>query len=114
VKYALLIWDNGARSVYDDMPEAEQKSVFGEYLAINDLPGTTGGFQLQPSDTTTTVRVENGSTLTTDGPFVESKEVLGGLYVFEASDLDGAIEVAARIPAARLGGAVEVRPIVER
>ena len=52
--------------MYDDLPEAEQRSVFGEYLAINDLPGTTAGFQLQPADTTTTVRVENGNTLTTD------------------------------------------------
>ena len=114
MNYALLIWDNGARSMYDDLPEAEQRSVFGEYLAINDLPGTTAGFQLQPADTTTTVRVENGNTLTTDGPFVESKEVLGGLYVFQADDLDAAIEVAARIPAARFGGAVEVRPVVAR
>ena len=60
------------------------------------------------------MRVEDGRTLTTDGPFVDMKEVLGGFYLFEADDLDAAIEIAARIPAARMGGAVEVRPVVER
>ena len=64
-------------------------------------------------DTATTVRVENGETLTTDGPFVDTKEALGGYLFFEADDLDAAIELAAKIPAARLGGAIEVRPIVE-
>jgi len=61
----------------------------------------------------TTVRVEDGKTLTTDGPFVEIKESIGGYFLYEADDLDAAIELAARVPAARLGGAVEVRPIVE-
>ncbi len=77
-------------------------------------PGVTGGAQLQPPTTATTVRVEDGKTLTTDGPFAETKEVLGGYYLVEADDLDAAIELAARIPAARMGGAVEVRPLVER
>ncbi len=66
-----------------------------------------------PPETATTVRVQDGKTLTTDGPFVEIKEALGGYLLFEADDLDAAIELAARIPAARLGGAIEVRPIVE-
>ena len=74
----------------------------------------TGGAQLQPPATATTVRVQDGRTLTTDGPFAETKEALGGYYLLEADDLDAAIELAARIPAARLGGAVEVRPLVER
>ncbi len=69
--------------------------------------------QLAEPDTATTVRVEDGETLTTDGPFVATKEALGGYLVFEADDLDAAIELAARIPAARLGGAIEVRPVVE-
>ena len=69
----------------------------------------TGGDQLQPPTTATTVRVDDGKTLTTDGPFAETKEVLGGYYLVEADDLDGAIEVAARIPAARMGGSIEVR-----
>jgi hypothetical protein len=74
----------------------------------------TPGQQLQPPETATTVRVEDGRTLTTDGPFVEIKEAVGGYCFFEADDLDAAIELAAKIPAARMGGAVEVRPIVER
>ena len=73
-----------------------------------------GGAQLQPSATATTVRVDGGSTLTTDGPFAETKEALGGFYLIEADDLDAALEIAARIPAARMGGSVEVRPLVER
>ena len=72
------------------------------------------GAQLDEPETATTVRVEDGKTLTTDGPFVEIKEAIGGFLFFEADDLDAAIELAARIPAARLGGAVEVRPLVER
>jgi hypothetical protein len=73
----------------------------------------TSGLQLEPAETATTVRVQDGRTLSTDGPFVEMKEALAGYLVFEADDLDAAIELAGRIPAARLGGAVEVRPITE-
>ena len=83
-------------------------------MAISELPGVFGGAQLEPATSTTTVRVADGRTLTTDGPFAETKEALGGFYLFEAPNLDDAIEIAARIPAARLGGAVEVRPLVER
>jgi hypothetical protein len=72
------------------------------------------GAQLQPSATATTVRVDGGNTLTTDGPFAETKEALGGFYLIEADDLDAALEIAARVPAARMGGSVEVRPLVER
>ena len=68
---------------------------------------------MQSPETATTVRVEDGKTLTTDGPFVAVKEALGGYFFFEADDLDAAIELAARVPAARMGGAVEVRPVVE-
>ena len=87
--------------------------MYGDYQALNQTPGVSPGLQLQPPETATTVRVENGSTLTTDGPFVAIKEALGGYFVFEADDLDAAIEVASRVPAARMGGAVEVRPVVE-
>ena len=86
----------------------------GEYLAIGQSPGVLGGEQLQPVETATTVRVEGGQTLLSDGPFVEAKEHLGGYYLVEADDLDAALEIAARIPAARMGGAIEVRPVVER
>ena len=93
-------------------PRTEQKQVYADYGAINQTPGVTPGLQLGPPETATTVRVEDGKTLDTDGPFVETKEAIGGYFVLEADDLDAAIELAARIPAARLGGAIEVRPIV--
>jgi hypothetical protein len=87
--------------------------VYADYQAINQTPGVTPGVGMQPPETATTVRVEDGRTLTTDGPFVTVKEALGGYFVFEAEDLDAAIELAARVPAARMGGAVEVRPVAE-
>jgi hypothetical protein len=114
VKYALLIYSDEARDEYNSLSEDEQKAIMGEYFAISGLPGTVGGAELEPAATATTVRVQDGQTLTTDGPFAETKEVLGGFYLFEADDLDAALEVAARVPAARMGGAVEVRPLVER
>ncbi len=118
MKYLLLIHQGDAptpRSPEDwaRLSEEEQKAVFADYQAINQTPGVTPGLQLGDPETATTVRVEDGKTLTTDGPFVAVKEALGGWLVFEADDLDAAIELAARIPAARLGGAIEVRPVVE-
>jgi hypothetical protein len=106
MKYALLIYSSEAGDGFDRLPEAE-------YYAISELPGTFGGAQLQPAATATTVRVEDGQTLTTDGPFTDTKEVLGGFYLFEADGIDAALDVASRIPAARMGGSVEVRPLVE-
>jgi hypothetical protein len=111
MKYALLIYGNDTE--WDSLSEDEQKGISGEYYAIAKVDGILGGEQLGPADTATTVRVRNGGTLTTDGPFAETKEVLGGFYLFEAGDLDAAIELASRVPAARRGGAVEVRPLVE-
>ena len=99
---------------WERLSEDEQKAVYADYGAINQTPGVTPGPQMQPPETATTVRVEGGETLTTDGPFATVKEALGGYCVFEADDLDAAIELASRVPAARMGGAVEVRPIVER
>jgi hypothetical protein len=118
MKYMLLIHQGDTptpRSPEDwaKLSEDEQKAVFADYQAINQTPGVTSGLQLADPDTATTVRVQDGKPLTTDGPFVELKEAIGGYLFFEADDLDAAIELAARIPAARLGGAVEVRPIVE-
>ena len=112
MKYALLIYDTPG--TYDALGVSEREAVFGEYFAISEAPGVFGGAQLQPPETATTVRVKDGDTLTTDGPFANTKEVFGGYYLLEADDIDPAIELAARIPAARLGGSVEVRPIVER
>jgi hypothetical protein len=95
------------------LSEDEQKAVYADYMAINQTPGVTPGVWMQPPETATTVRVEKGETLTTDGPFVAVKEALGGYLFFEADDIDAAIELASRIPAARMGGAVEIRPIKE-
>ena len=118
MKYMLLIHQGDTPTPRDPdawgrLSEEEQQAVYADYQALNQTPGVSPGLQLQPPETATTVRVENGSTLTTDGPFVAIKEALGGYFVFEADDLDAAIEVAARVPAARMGGAVEVRPVVE-
>jgi hypothetical protein len=112
MKYAALIYasENG----WDQLSEDEQRADHAEYMAIAQLPDVIGGEQLQPAATATTIRVQAGQALTTDGPFAETKEVLGGFYLVDAPDLDAALEIAARIPAARRGGAVEVRPIVER
>jgi len=112
MKYALLI--NERPDARDGLSEGEREAIFGEYMAISAEPACMGGEQLQPAHTATTVRVQDGQTLTTDGPFADTKEVFGGYFLFDVDDLDKALEVAARIPAARMGGAVEVRPIVER
>jgi hypothetical protein len=114
MQYLLQIYPGDGTEAFERLSDDEQKAIVGEYFAISDLPGVRGGNQLQPVATATTVRVEDGRTLTTDGPFAETKEALGGYYLLEADDLDAALEIAARIPAARMGGAVEVRPVVER
>jgi hypothetical protein len=99
---------------WERLEEEERNAVYRDYAALNDTPGVSSGFQLQPAEAATTVRVEDGKTLATDGPFVATKQALGGYLFFEADDLHAAIELASRIPAARMGGAIEVRPIVER
>ena len=98
---------------WERLSEADKGKVYAAYQAINENPGVTPGLQLQPPETATTVRVQDGRTLTTDGPFVELKEAIGGYLLFEADDLDAAIDLASQIPAAFMGGAVEVRPIAE-
>ena len=118
MKYMLLIHQGDSPTprspeAWATLSEDEQKAVFADYQAINQTPGVTPGVWMQPPELATTVRVQDGKTLTTDGPFVSVKEALGGYFVFEASDLDAAIELASRVPAARLGGAVEVRPAAE-
>jgi hypothetical protein len=115
MKYMLLIHSGGeVWERHDRLGEEERAQILREYLALSEEPGVMAGHQLHPADTATTVRVQDGQTLTTDGPFIEAKEALGGYFLYEADDLDAAIQLAARIPAARMGGAIEVRPIVER
>jgi hypothetical protein len=116
MKYMLLIHQGDTPTPRDPeawatLSEDEQKAVFADYQALNQTPGVTPGQQMEAPEMATTVRVKDGKTLTTDGPFVEMKEAVGGYLFFEADDLDAAIELAARIPAARLGGAIEVRPL---
>jgi hypothetical protein len=118
MKYMLLIHQADAPTprspeAWATLSDEEQQTVYADYQAINETAGVTPGMQLDDPATATTVRVQDGKTLTTDGPFVEIKESIGGYMVFEADDLDAAIDLASRVPAARLGGAVEVRPIVE-
>ena len=112
MKYALLIYEKPGS--LDGLSEDQYKAIFAEYAALSDDSRCLEGAQLQPIQTATTVRVQNGSALTTDGPYADTKEVFGGYYVFDAGNLDEALELAARVPAANHGGAVEVRPVVER
>lgn len=99
---------------WDALPDDEKGAVYAAYKALNETPGFTPGMQMQAPQMATTVRVQDGRTLTTDGPFAELKEAIGGYCFLEADELDAAIELASRIPAASMGGAIEVRPIVER
>lgn len=117
MKYMLLI-QQGTTPVpgspgWDALSDDERNAISADYQAINQTPGVTPGVWMEAPETATTVRVGGGKTLTTDGPFVAVKEALGGYLFYEAADLDAAIELAARIPAARLGGAIEVRPLKE-
>jgi hypothetical protein len=114
MKYLLQIYPDMGLEEFARLPADEQEAIVDEYLAVHASPGVVGGAQLQPVDTATTVRVQSGEMLLTDGPFMDAKEHVGGFLLVEADDLDGALDVAARIPAARMGGAVEVRPLVER
>jgi len=114
MKYLLQIYPDMGLEEFARLSADEQEAIVDEYLAVHASPGVVGGAQLQPVDTATTVRVKSGEMLLTDGPFMDAKEHVGGFLLVEADDLDGALDIAARIPAARMGGAVEVRPVVER
>ena len=115
MQYLLLIHDDEAH--WGDMPEDERNAIYGEYTKftedVQNAGVLVGANQLQPSGTATVVHVEDGKTLTTDGPFAETKEVLGGYYLIDVGTLDEALEWAAKIPSARYGH-IEVRPIVMR
>jgi len=112
MQYALMFY---AEPGYQEaLSDAERAAVNAEFSALADDARYLVGAQLQPAETATCVRVAGGRTLMTDGPFADTKEVLGGIVLIEAANLDEAIEVATRIPVARLGGVVEVRPVVAR
>jgi hypothetical protein len=117
MKYMLLIHQGTTplpgTPEWESLSQDEQQAVYSDYQAVNETEGVTPGEWIQQPEMATTVRVEDGQTLTTDGPFVAVKEALGGYLFYEADDLDAAIELASRIPAARLGGAIEVRPLAE-
>ena len=119
MKFMLLIHQGTAPTPREpeqwaSLSEDEQNAVYADYQEINQTRGVTPGLELEPPETATTVRVKDKKMVTTDGPFAESKEALGGWLLFEGDGLDDALELASRVPAARMGGAVEVRPIVER
>jgi hypothetical protein len=113
--YVLLIYQGTTPLPGSDEWEAlsgdEQKAIYADYGALNQTPGVAPGPALGLPGNATTVRVEAGETLTAEGPYAGIKEAVGGYCVFEADDLDAAIALAARIPAARLGGAIEIRPV---
>ena len=118
MKYMLLIHQGDTPTPpseeWDRLPDEEKESIKAAYQAISSTPGVSPGLQLQDPESATTVRVEDGQTLITDGPFAETKEAFGGFYLIDVPNPDDALEFAATIPAARNGGAVEVRPLVER
>jgi hypothetical protein len=110
MQYALLIYTKPGAT--EALGQDEQEAVHRQYMELRQLPGMVGGAALHPVDTATTVRVTDDRVLITDGPFANTKEIFAGFYLLEADDLDRAAEIAARIPAARLGGSVEIRPVV--
>jgi hypothetical protein len=114
MQYLFLIYEN--EKEWQKLPPAESAKIVGEFHAytesIKKSGHYVGGNALEPAHTATTVRVRQGKVATTDGPFAETKEQLGGYYLLKARDLNEAIQLAARIPGARLGS-VEVRPVME-
>ena len=114
MRYMLLIYDD--EKLWAEMSETERQKIFGEYMQFSSDIRRTGNYQagapLQPTSAATSVRVRDGKRVVTDGPYAETREQLGGYYLVDAKDLDEAIALAARIPAARIG-TVEVRPVME-
>jgi hypothetical protein len=113
MQYMCLIYDD--ENIWDKLPEDERNAVFAEYGTFTESIKGSGNYvagdALQPTSTATTVRIRDGKTLVTDGPFAETKEQLGGYYLVEAKDVDEALKIAERIPSARYGS-IEVRPVV--
>ena len=114
MKFMLQIRFNGADKAIGGLPAGEQEKVTAEFEAIRQSPGVLDGNQLQAASTAATVRVDGGQTQVTEGPAVQAGTQLDGYYIYDASDLDAAVALAAQIPATRFGGTVEVRPMMER
>ena len=112
MQYAMMFYAEPGYA--ERLPDSERAAVLAEFAALLDDARCVTGAQLQPAETATCVRVAGGRTLMTDGPFADTKEVLGGFCLIEADNLDEAIEMAERVPVTRFGGIVEVRPVVAR
>jgi len=118
MRYAILIYDENTASPAPELPPPDVlQQVMDEYNAYTQMLKNRGAFQageaLEPNPTATTVRIKDGQRITTDGPFAETKEGLGGFYIIEAKDLDEALDYAAQCPGAKYGGSIEVRPVVD-
>ena len=113
MEYALLIYQGTlpGSATWEALSDEEQKKVYADYAALNQTPGVSPGLPLGLPEKARTVRVKDGKTVATEGPYMGPTGAVGGYLVFDAHDIDAAIELAARIPAARLGGAIEVRPV---
>ena len=115
MQYVVLIYQGSTplpgTPEWEALPAEEQQRVYADYGELNKTPGVTPGLPLGSPEDATTVRSADGKPVVTDGPFVSTKEAIGGWFVVEAEDLDAAIAIAARVPAARLGGALEIRPV---
>ncbi len=112
MQYALLIYTDP--NYLDDQSPLQLEAITAEYAVLLVDPQVVSSAQLEPIETATSVRLSKGRTLLTDGPFADTKEVLGGISIIDAPDLDQAIEFAKRIPALKVGGTVEIRPVVQR
>lgn len=114
MQFVLLIYQGTTplpnTEAWEALPEDEQRAIYADYAAINKTPDVSPGPPLGLPEDAKTVRVENGKPVTRDGPYVDANGAVAGLMVFEADDLDAAIQLAARVPAARYGGAIEIRP----
>jgi hypothetical protein len=115
MQYALLIYQGSTplpnTPEWSTLSQEEQKSVYADYTAINEMENVTPGLPLGRPERAKTVRVEDGAARVADGPYLDVKGAVGGFMVVEADDLEAAVAIAARVPAARLGGAVEIRPV---
>ncbi len=113
MKYAVLINQSAQSREWRSAPAEEQTRLQAAWGTFSQTPGVTPGEYLEPPETATTVRIVDGQTLITDGPYVEIKEALDGFCIIEADDLDAAIELAKQVPSLSAGGCVEIRPVVD-